>query len=889
MLENRSTYQIQAGDTLSAIAERELGDASRWREIQKEDGSTFTEEEATTLQVDQIVYISESSQPPVDNSPSDAPTTDSIKTEIVDIARQELAFFQDGGLKENQSGAIERVNEYWQTVGRDDLDGTDRDWPWSAAFISWVMQEAGAGDRFEYSASHSTYIADAVASRKNGDNDAAFVAYRLDEYSPQVGDLVGFSRQSGVTFDSPPPYKSHTDIVVAVREGEIDVIGGNTSDSVTLRTFKTDAQGRLIDSSRDWFVVLSNQLGEEVAEVPVPPPSSPPADPSEPTENSPLQVGDSGPSVQALQEQLLELGYELPQFGADGDFGSETKSALQAFQLEHGLASAGVLDEATAAALEWEHVGEYESALGTINDGISVRGSIGAEDDYNPTISRPEKDVVDSFSFSIDRDQAVKIHLGGLRDNAGLTLLDSNNQQIAAADGLISNTIVEDLEAGSYLIRISDLGETDYLLSVSEASDPVTPPPSSPPSQPPSSPPSNNTVVNLDLDFETKGQSMWSRGQAIDIEQNDFLGVEWDESGTVEKAGLGLTGYTNGKVGLQSELSLTSGKVNAILPIDFQFSLPDQVSPGQTVTIGSSYSVDEGALFETLSPRADVALDLIFELKAGLDASIPGKDFQLAGDVNIKESIDLLKVLLDPQEEEEEQEKEEENSDNSESDSSEDKKQGFFDKFGSLDLNFPKIDTSGEFEGTKASSKGDDDLITAKLDLDGIASALIPQLPPLEVEFDKFGLEGSYNLLDVQIAANLLARQDFALSLDNIPGQLTLENGDVIDFVAGEDIQYTIPDDFEFGDALDIEADFKVDTTFRNTTGLSYDVGLELEALSASGKAPVPVLPDVNFNFGPVLDQDFNLFGGDLITLYDQQFDLGGWNTESESFQISLV
>lgn len=563
------------------------------------------------------------------------------------------------------------------------------------------MREAGAGDRFEYSASHSTYIADAVASRKNGDNDAAFVAYRLDEYSPQVGDLVGFSRQPGVTFDSPPPYKSHTDVVVAVREGEIDVIGGNTSDSVTLRTFQTDAQGRLIDSSRDWFVVLSNQLGGEAAEDPVPTPSPPPA-PSEPTENSTLQVGDSGPPVQALQERLLELGYELPQFGADGEFGSETKSALQTFQLEHGLASAGVLDDATAAALEWEHVSEYESALGTINDGISVRGSIGAEDDYNPTISRPEKDSVDSFSFSVDRDQAIKIHLGGLSNNAGLTLLDSNNERIAAADGLVSNTIVEDLEVGDYLIRISDLGETDYLLSVSDVIDGMTSPPSPDPSQPPTPPTVNNTVVDFDLDFEARGQSMWNSGRAIDIERNDFLGVDWDESGVFEKAGLGLNGFTKGKVGLQSDLSLTSGKVNAILPIDFQFSVPDKISPGQTITIGSSYTLDEGALFKTVSPRADMSLDLIFELNAGLEASIPGKDFQLAEDVNAKASVDLLK-LLDPQEEQEEKEKKEEE-DNSES--SKDEDPGFFKKFGSVDLNFPKIDTEGAFEGDNASSRG---------------------------------------------------------------------------------------------------------------------------------------------------------------------------------------
>ena len=897
--DDRYEYTIQRGDTLSAIAERELGDVNRWREIQKEDGSTFTEEEAAKLQIDQIVYIPGTVTPPEEDAPSpddptDDSTTDSIKNNIVDIARQELTFFQDGALKENQSGAIERVNEYWQNVGRDDLDGTDRNWPWSAAFVSWVMKEAGASDRFEYSASHSTYIADAVASRKNGDSDAAFVAYRLDEYSPQVGDLVGFSRQPGVTFDSQPPYKSHTDIVVDVRDGEIDVIGGNTSDSVTLRTFQTDAQGRLIDQSRDWFVVLSNQLdGEATAENPLPTPD-PPAAPPENPDDGVLQVGDSGPQVQALQEQLLDLGYELPEFGADGEFGSETKSALQTFQLEHGLeSSAGILDDVTAGALEWEHVSEYESALGTLDKGISVKGSIGAEDDYNPEISRPEKDESDSFSFSVDSDQAVKLHLGGLSNNAGLTLLDSNNEQIASADGLVSNTIVEDLEAGDYLIRINDLGETDYLLNVSEVLDGVTSPPSPTPSeppapQPPTTPPVNNTVVDLDLDFETSGQSMWSSGKSIDLDESDFkvpefLGHSWDKTGAFEKLGVGLEGFSKGKVGLQPNLALSSGSVNASLPVNFQFSVPDKISPGEKITIASNYSIDEGAFFETLSPRAKASLDLIFELNAGINASIPGKDFDLFEDVDAAAKINLLDLGKEEQPDEEKPDEDEPDG-------------GIFDqgkdlikKFGNLDLNLPEIDTRGTFEGNGALSNGDDSLVTVKLDLDGIASKFIPQLPPLEAKFEKFGVKGAYNLLDVEVVAELLAKQDFSMSLDNIPGQLTLENGDLINFVAGEDISYTIPENYDFGESLEIEADFNVDTNFRNTTGLSYAAGVDLAALSASGKADIPVLPDIDFSLGPVLSKEFRPFGGDLINLYEKEFDLGGWNSESEAFQIAIA
>jgi surface antigen/murein DD-endopeptidase MepM/ murein hydrolase activator NlpD len=50
-------YRVRAGDTLSAIAQRELGNANRWREIQKADGRTFTEAESRLIQIGQSIYL----------------------------------------------------------------------------------------------------------------------------------------------------------------------------------------------------------------------------------------------------------------------------------------------------------------------------------------------------------------------------------------------------------------------------------------------------------------------------------------------------------------------------------------------------------------------------------------------------------------------------------------------------------------------------------------------------------------------------------------------------------------------------------------------------------------------------------------------------------------
>ena len=58
-------YRVRPGDTLSGIALRELGNADRWREIKKADGSTFTDNEARRLQAGQSVYFPVTYQTPL--------------------------------------------------------------------------------------------------------------------------------------------------------------------------------------------------------------------------------------------------------------------------------------------------------------------------------------------------------------------------------------------------------------------------------------------------------------------------------------------------------------------------------------------------------------------------------------------------------------------------------------------------------------------------------------------------------------------------------------------------------------------------------------------------------------------------------------------------------
>ena len=73
-----------------------------------------------------------------------------------------------------------------------------------------------------------------------------------------------------------------------------------------------------------------------------------------PAEEAPrtiLKRGMKGDDVRRLQQRLMELGYALPRYGADGEYGSETATAVKAFQRDRGLQVDGIAGEATLAAL----------------------------------------------------------------------------------------------------------------------------------------------------------------------------------------------------------------------------------------------------------------------------------------------------------------------------------------------------------------------------------------------------------------------------------------------------------------------------------------------------------------------------------------------------------
>jgi len=135
---------------------------------------------------------------------------------------------------------IENQNDRW--------DGSESSarwrYPWSAAFVSWVMCESGLDEsnRFRRAVAHHTYIDQAIRARDGG-APAAFTAHDIGDAPILPGDLLCSGRR--------PAYRSlaerrrqmgegartHCDVVVALDEaqGRILTIGGNVRGTVSLK------------------------------------------------------------------------------------------------------------------------------------------------------------------------------------------------------------------------------------------------------------------------------------------------------------------------------------------------------------------------------------------------------------------------------------------------------------------------------------------------------------------------------------------------------------------------------------------------------------------------------------------------------------------------------
>jgi|2_EtaG_2_1085320.scaffolds.fasta_scaffold01930_3 hypothetical protein len=107
-----------------------------------------------------------------------------------------------------------------------------------------------------------------------------------------------------------------------------------------------------------------------------------------------FKLGDSGSGVKQLQKELIRNGYKLPEHGADGDFGPETKTAVNAFLGKSGQSQRGVIDCDDLIALETlKHTNETAGETTTDTTTQATTDTTTQAVTTDTTTEKPQEDI----------------------------------------------------------------------------------------------------------------------------------------------------------------------------------------------------------------------------------------------------------------------------------------------------------------------------------------------------------------------------------------------------------------------------------------------------------------------------------------------------------------
>ena len=154
-----------------------------------------------------------------------------------------------------------------------------------------------------------------------------------DAHIPQPGDYIFYDFQDTGAGDN-KGNSDHVGIVEKFVDGVITVIEGNYSNAVKRRTLKVNGK-----------YIRGYGVPKYDAEAPVE------AELLCTVTLNGLSEGSKGNAVKALQILLIGYGYSCGKCGVDGDFGSDTASAVKNYKKANGLTADSIVDHNTWAKL----------------------------------------------------------------------------------------------------------------------------------------------------------------------------------------------------------------------------------------------------------------------------------------------------------------------------------------------------------------------------------------------------------------------------------------------------------------------------------------------------------------------------------------------------------
>ena len=227
--------------------------------------------------------------------------------------------------------------------------------PWCAAFVSAVAWLCGLIGIIFPSASCPDMIKRYKAAGRWMEHDA---------YKPQIGDIVFYDWQdSGSGDNNGEP--DHVGIVSEVYSSSFNVIEGNASDSVKIRTMNINRRYIRGFGLPDYEAAAASyseipNSSEVIVVDPDPQPVAPVADPNTYKLTYTILRYGAGMAgqeqlreqVRSVQQRLRWMGFDIGPDGADGEYGDNTAAAVRQYQRSVGLQADGEFGPLTRGRMD---------------------------------------------------------------------------------------------------------------------------------------------------------------------------------------------------------------------------------------------------------------------------------------------------------------------------------------------------------------------------------------------------------------------------------------------------------------------------------------------------------------------------------------------------------
>lgn len=204
--------------------------------------------------------------------------------------------------------------------------GMPGNYAWCAHTVSEVLRYVGINDPYDLSCTRMKYK---MAASENWDEP---------DGKPIPGDIIFFDwdhLQEELPLD-------HVAIVVAMEGNTVVYVNGNGNDSFRVTKQRIDLDNPCVAY---WMRYVGD---EEVKPLPAPDPEPTPEIKMCKVELEQLSFGCKSPSVETMQNLLIDAGYVLD---VDGIFGNETKKILAEFQNDNELTADSICGPKTWKAL----------------------------------------------------------------------------------------------------------------------------------------------------------------------------------------------------------------------------------------------------------------------------------------------------------------------------------------------------------------------------------------------------------------------------------------------------------------------------------------------------------------------------------------------------------